>query len=78
MVLETGEHPGRLKDNVCSPGGTTICAIATLERLGFRSALISAVDTAATRSSEVGEREKRKAQENSASTDGKKRKTADN
>ncbi|HBE67124.1 MAG TPA: pyrroline-5-carboxylate reductase [Planctomycetaceae bacterium] len=54
MVLETHSHPGELKDQVASPGGTTAAAIASLEATGFRNSLIKAVAAAAKRSRELG------------------------
>jgi pyrroline-5-carboxylate reductase len=53
MVLETGKHPGELKDMVCSPGGTTIEAVAVLEQMGFRNAVIDATVACAEKSKEM-------------------------
>lgn len=44
MVLDTKKHPGELKDMVCSPGGTTIAAVAALEEYGFRNSIIKATE----------------------------------
>ena len=55
MVLETGEHPGTLKDRVASPGGTTIEGLHEMEAAGVRSALINAVRAAADKADALGD-----------------------
>ncbi len=60
LLLETGEHPGRLKDMVTSPGGTAIAGLHTLEAGGLRTTLINAVETATARAKQLGEEMTRK------------------
>lgn len=54
LLLETGQHPGVLKDMVTSPGGTTIAGLHALEAGGLRSALMNAVEAATLRATELG------------------------
>lgn len=56
MVLETGKHPGALKDMVTSPAGTTITAYHELEKAGVRAAFQKAVKAAADRGIELGKK----------------------
>ncbi|MDR1765723.1 MAG: pyrroline-5-carboxylate reductase [Lachnospiraceae bacterium] len=53
MVLQTHEHPAALKDNVCSPGGTTIAAVAALEEYGFRNSVLKATQACHKRTQEL-------------------------
>lgn len=53
MAIKSGKHPGQLKDDVTSPGGTTIAGIHELEKSGFRGTLMNAVVAAANRSQEL-------------------------
>jgi pyrroline-5-carboxylate reductase len=55
LLLETNEHPGKLKDMVTSPGGTAITGLHTLENGGVRTTLMNAVEAATKRSRELGE-----------------------
>ena len=55
LVLETGLHPGELKDRVTSPAGTTIAGVQALEARAFRGAVMDAVERATERSRELGQ-----------------------
>ena len=54
LVLESGRHPGELKDAVCSPGGSTIQGVRVLEEHGFRGAVTDAVIAAYDKTKEMG------------------------
>ena len=54
LVLSSGQHPGQLKDAVCSPGGSTIAGIRALENHGFRAAAMEAVISTYNRNKELG------------------------
>jgi pyrroline-5-carboxylate reductase len=58
MVLETGEHPAKLRDMVTSPGGTTISGLHALEAGGIRNAIMDGVESATKRSKELGRAKK--------------------
>ena len=55
LVQQTGQHPGQLKDAVCSPGGSTIAGVAALENGGFRGTVLEAVNEAFRRTKELGQ-----------------------
>lgn len=57
MILKTNEHPAKLRDNVASPGGTTIEAICELEKEGFRNAIIKAISLCVEKSKKMGSNE---------------------
>ena len=54
MVLQSGKHPEQLKDEVCSPGGSTIAGVDALEQHGFRGSCIAAVDAAFEKTRQLG------------------------
>ena len=54
MLLQSGQHPGQLKDAVCSPGGSTIAGVKVLEEQGFRGTVMDAIIAAYRRNQELG------------------------
>jgi len=60
LVLETEIHPGELKDMVCSPGGSTIDAVFTLEKNNFRGTVISTIESSTNKVMKLSEQNKRK------------------
>lgn len=54
MILETGDHPAKLRNDVCTPGGTTIYALHELEKGGLRATVMNAVEAATSRAREIG------------------------
>ena len=56
MVLQTGQHPAQLKDNVCSPAGSTIVGVHALERGNFRATVMNAVTESCDKMIEVGKK----------------------
>ena len=64
MVLKTGMHPGALKDMVCSPGGTTIAAVAELEKKGFRGTVIDGTLACINKAKEMNENTKKDMRKN--------------
>jgi len=56
MILDTNEHPGKLKDNVCSPGGTTIKGVNSLEKDGFRGTVINGLISSINKTKEMSEK----------------------
>lgn len=55
MILDTRQHPEQLKDDICSPGGTSAHALHMLERAGYRGAIIDAVEAGTLRSKDIGQ-----------------------